>query len=193
MPSSATGAAGVAGGGPGDPAGAAGPTCNVATYFWGGLVKLQVLGCPPDTELAFYGPQALLVEAAVEPADAPDEDGCEGPDFACGSDGEEGAGGGSAAGPAEEPHGFGAASVMRRGGLRPAKELRLKCTGGDAERRPIADVAVSGKRQGPATGAAGGGSTVRCLHVRCPSPRAPLRKRGTTAAWRRLRMAANRG
>lgn len=143
MPGGAGSAAGVAGAPP------AGGTCNVATYFWGGLVKLQVLGCPPDTELVFYGPQALLVEAAVEPAAAhePASDGCEEPDFACSSsDGEDEAGGAAAAGGlSEEPHGFGAASVMRRGGLRPAKELRLKCVGGDGVRRPVADVAVSGE------------------------------------------------
>ncbi|KAL4452720.1 hypothetical protein ABPG75_008382 [Micractinium tetrahymenae] len=145
MPAGTAGAAGASSAGASS---AGGPTCNVATYFWGGLVKLQVLGCPPDTELVFYGPQALLVEAAVEPAEAPaaGADGCEGPDFACSSsDSEEDAGAAAAAaGLAEEPHGFGAASVMRRGGLRPAKELQLKCVGGDGMRRPIADVAVSG-------------------------------------------------
>ncbi|KAL4421002.1 hypothetical protein ABPG77_008839 [Micractinium sp. CCAP 211/92] len=166
MPGGAGGAAGPADAPP------AGGTCNVATYFWGGLVKLQVLGCPPDTELVFYGPQALLVEAAVEPAAAPEpaSDGCEGPDFACSSsDGEDEAGGAAAAGGlSEEPHGFGAASVMRRGGLRPAKELRLKCVGGDGARRPVADVAVSGIPGWIAVYASG--SRADSVHVRVWTP-----------------------
>lgn len=152
----AFGSAGAAGVGA-----SAGPSCPVATYWWGGLVKLQVLGCPPGTELVFYGPQALLVEASVEPADAPtlmassygsdsdsDGEGVAAAGRAAGTSAAAPAGGG---GQMEEPHGFGAASVMRRGGLRPAKELRIKCSGGGGGgrgpggmRQPLADIAVSG-------------------------------------------------
>lgn len=152
------------------------PSCNVATYWWGGLAKIQVLACPPDTELAFYGPQALLVEASVEPADAPaasmappqsgSGDSSSGAIGSSGSsrgafymgsiggasdsDDERQQGSattartaGAATAAAEEPQGFGAASVMRRGGLRPSKELTLRCpeAGG---RQAIGDISVSG-------------------------------------------------
>lgn len=116
----------------------------------------QVLACPPDTELVFYGPQALLVEASVEPADSPasaaggSADGGD-PLSSTDSDSEAAPVAGAAAAAAEEAQGFGALSVMRRGGLRPAKELRLKC-GGEAGRSAIADVAVSGERSAAATG-----------------------------------------
>jgi nitric-oxide synthase len=142
------------------PAASEAASCAVATYWWGGLVKLQVLACPPDTELVFYGPQALLVEASVEPADAPIGSPSSGSDSdaGSGSPSARGAAGGAAQqqrhaaaedGEGEEPHGFGAASVMRRGGLRPAKDLMLRgaADGGGRRggRRPLADIAVSGE------------------------------------------------
>jgi hypothetical protein len=130
-----------------------------------------VLSCPPDTELVFYGPQALLVEASVELADPPTTAAAAEAAAGSGAEGDSGSGSSasSAAGPGraqsrsapgvgggtatglqqdegsegEEPHGFGAASVMRRGGLRPAKALALRCAGGGS-RQPLADIAVSG-------------------------------------------------
>ena len=109
----------------------------------------QVLACPPDTELVFYGPQALLVEASVEPADfssglASSSMDCGDPLSSSDSDSEAAPDAAAAAAAAEEPQGFGALSVMRRGGLRPAKELRIKCSG-EGGRHALADVAVSGE------------------------------------------------
>ena len=142
---------------------------SVAPCRWGGLAKLQLLSCPPDTELVFYGPQALLVEASVEAADPAGDAAAASEGDASASEGEGpggdvGAGrrrgGGAASGGsgmgggwpglggeevAEEPHGFGAGSVMRRGGLRPCKTLHIKCgAGGSGARQAVADIAVSG-------------------------------------------------
>lgn len=107
----------------------------------------QVLACPPDTELVFYGPQALLVEASVEPADTASSvasSSMDGGDALSSTDSDGEAPPDAVAAAAEEPQGFGALSVMRRGGLRPAKELRLKCSG-EGGRQALADVAVSGE------------------------------------------------
>lgn len=128
----------------------------------------QVLECPPNTELVFYGPQALLVEASVEPADASTaaqaaatgcSQACDAPALSgdSGSDSEGEACAGLAAAAAEEPQGFGAASVLRRGGLKPAKELRLRCPV-EGGRRPLKDVAVSGVPGWVAVHAGSGGA-----------------------------------
>ncbi|EFN51397.1 hypothetical protein CHLNCDRAFT_141029 [Chlorella variabilis] len=227
-PRDAGGAAAGAGAGAAAAA-AAGPSCHVATYWWGGLAKLQLLSCPPDTELVFYGPQALLVEASVEAADPAGDAAAASEGDASASEGEGpggdvGAGrrrgGGAASGGsgmgggwpglggeevAEEPHGFGAGSVMRRGGLRPCKTLHIKCgAGGSGARQAVADIAVSGVPGWVAVHAsAGRGHTVQVrvwtppgveVFSRPPLPvPSPLVEPGAPDAWLPPRAAATPG
>eukprot|EP00887_Chlorella_sp_A99_P005985 scaffold27.g5985.t1 len=109
------------------PSCSSGGSGHIASYRWGGLVRVDVLECPDSTQLVFYGPPALEVACASGPA-------------------AESSSGGSTAtcknAPAAAAAAFGAASVEARGGLRPAKQLVLR-TGGSS-RRALGDVAVSG-------------------------------------------------
>jgi nitric-oxide synthase len=89
----------------------------LASYWWGGVARIDVLSCPPDTRLVFYGPPALRVEAEAGGAGAP-------------------GGGGAAAAR------FAAGSVAARGGLRLAR--RASVPAGPAFAEAAADVAVSG-------------------------------------------------
>ena len=93
----------------------------IASYSWGGLARIDVLSCPPETQLVFYGPAALRVQTvptALESA--------------------------ASAGQTRETEaaGFGAESVAARGGLRVARIVELEVEGDYFE--PIGDVALSG-------------------------------------------------
>jgi nitric-oxide synthase len=92
----------------------------VASYWWGGLVRIDVMECPADTRLVFYGPPALQVAAVPGASTAAP----------------------AAPGPAAGGEPFGAESVALRGGLRVAKVVSLRAGADVAE--ALADVAVSG-------------------------------------------------
>lgn len=97
-----------------------------ACYCWGGLVRIHVIDCPPDTTLSFYGPQILRVEAIPYKTGEILDIGKEKTADAA-SDG-----------------GFGAGSVAARGGLRVVKRSNIKIPFAHGSKIPVADIAVSG-------------------------------------------------
>lgn len=86
----------------------------LASYIWGGLARVDVLECPPETQLIFYGPTALKVQGVP----------------------------GGAAAEVGEAAGFGAESVAARGGLRVARVVEIEVEADEFE--SIGDVALSG-------------------------------------------------
>lgn len=127
-------------------------TSYSASYEWGGLVRVDVLGAPASTRIAFYGPttmrvhaQPLAASAAIAPPDTPAASGEQPPVSAPETD----AGSNSGTGPSSSgPELWCAGSVIARGGRVP-HELVVKVapgTGGVVGRpgAPLADIAVSG-------------------------------------------------
>ena len=174
LPSSSAGADVTAGGGA-----AAEP---LGSYWWGGLVRIDVRQGPPSLQLVFYGPPALKVTAAAaagaafeaggaaaEPPAAPGSGpGSASEDSSAGASTEdEAAGAAAAAGPGAA---FGAGSAAARGGLRLAKRVSFRLPGGRSERRLqlLGDVAVSGVPGWVAVLAAGPGGQRVELEVWAP-------------------------
>lgn len=87
----------------------------LATYFWGGIAKIEVLSGPLDTRLVFYGPPAMRV--AVGRPCLPEPVG-------------------------QDSTMFGSKSVEARGGLREARTVSLNV--GREGMQALGDIAVSG-------------------------------------------------
>lgn len=163
-------AAGAAAGGRGSAAagrqqaGAAGGPGGrpLASYWWGGLVRIDVVQGPPSLQLVFYGPPALrVVAAAAGGAQADDTQ----PAAAAAAQ-MEGDGTGGQEQPGQDGP-FGAESVQLRGGLRMVKRVSLR-TGSDWRPRPLGDVAVSGVPGWVSVLAAGGAGQRVELEVWAP-------------------------
>ncbi|BDA41159.1 probable nitric oxide-associated protein 1 at N-terminal half [Coccomyxa sp. Obi] len=147
--------------------GASSATRRVAasgTYFWGGLVRIDVLGAPVSTSLAFYGPKAMHVQSLPLLNDSSDHLGAAsaaGADVSSqvsadkaaraahaeslneSRDNQQGEAGGTASTSGRESATeelFGIEIVRSRGGLRMIKEVKLNVSGAG----PVADVAISG-------------------------------------------------
>jgi nitric-oxide synthase, plant len=98
-------------------------TSPMASYTWGGLGRIDVISCPPETRLVFYGPAALRVQSiATKGGQATETEKST-----------------SAAG---DGFSFGAESVASRGGLRMTREDEMTVDSDYFE--SIGDVALSG-------------------------------------------------
>jgi nitric-oxide synthase len=105
----------------------------IASYTWGGLGRIDVLACPPETQLVFYVPTALKVQtvstSSEEKTTLPAEIKAE--NIVVGGGGDGGPG-----------FSFGAESVASRGGLRMTREVEMLV---DNEYfGSIGDIALSG-------------------------------------------------
>ena len=99
----------------------------MATYNWGGLARIDVLACPPETQLVFNGPTALKVWQPTSAVEVENESSRSV----------------SVSVPSSPPsHPFGVDSVAARGGLRIAREVEMTVDGDAFE--AIGDVAISG-------------------------------------------------
>lgn len=101
----------------------------IASYTWGGIGRIDVLSCPPETQLVFYGPAALKVHTLSTSSLQSSEEGKE-------TLGAVESGGGGLG------FSFGAESVASRGGLRMTREVEMAVDGDYFE--SIGDVALSG-------------------------------------------------
>jgi nitric-oxide synthase len=104
---------------------------NVASYMWGGIGRIDVLSCPPETQLVFYGPAALKVQTLSKTSSMPffHEEGKETAKIETNGDFSDG-------------FRFGAESVASRGGLRMTREVEMAVDGDYFE--SIGDIALSG-------------------------------------------------
>jgi len=104
---------------------------HIASYMWGGIGRIDVLSCPPETQLVFYGPAALKVRTLSTSPLSSSEEKTEITKL-------ENGGGGSGG----DGFSFGAESVASRGGLRMTREVEMVVDGDYFE--SIGDVALSG-------------------------------------------------
>ncbi len=106
----------------------------IASYSWGGLGRIDVVSCPPETQLVFYGPTALKVQQSVRSttsSPSPEPPSPLGVEEA-----------GENNNTKEGGFRFGAESVASRGGLRMAREVEMTVDGDYFE--SIGDIALSG-------------------------------------------------